>query len=108
METLDTSNRVRYPQLYLVDAGIDYSRFDRFHVNAAADGTGVDDILQLLSGGKIRLLLQIKNEGLVTLSLAADNSTGWIVTYDGRLSPHRQSYRSKAGDQVARPGHRTG
>ena len=83
METLDTSTRVRYPQLYLVDAGIDYSRFDRFHVNAATDGTGVDDILQLLSGGKIRLLLQIKNEGLVTLSLAADISTGWIVTYDG-------------------------
>ena len=97
METLDTSNRVRYPQLYLVDAGIDYSRFDRFHVNAAADGTVVDDILQLLSGGKIRLLLQIKNEGLVTLSLAADNSTGWIVTYDGR-HPHIGSLTG------ARPG----
>ena len=50
---------------------------------AAADGTGVDEILQLLSGGKIRVLLQIKHEGLVTFSLAADNSTGWIVTYDG-------------------------
>jgi hypothetical protein len=33
-ETFDASNRVRYPQLYLVGAGIDYSRFDRFHVNA--------------------------------------------------------------------------
>ena len=83
METFDGSNRIRYPQLYLVGAGIDYSRFDRFHVNAAADGTGVDEILQLLSGGKVRVLLQIKNEELITLSLAADNSTGWIVTYDG-------------------------
>jgi len=83
METFDASNRVSYPQLYLVGAGIDYSRFDRFHVNAAADGTGVDEILRLLSGGKIRVLLQIKHEGLVTFSLAADNSTGWIVTYDG-------------------------
>src|SRR5436305_1899546 len=31
METFDASNRVRYPQLYLVGAGIDYNRFDRFH-----------------------------------------------------------------------------
>ena len=32
-----------YPQLDIAEAGVDYSRFERFHVNAAEDGTGVDE-----------------------------------------------------------------
>ena len=34
-----------YPNVWVVQEGIDYSRFDRFHVNAADDGTGVHEVL---------------------------------------------------------------
>jgi len=39
-----------YPQLHQVQKGVDYTRFDRFHVNAGPDGSGVDEVLQMLSG----------------------------------------------------------
>ncbi len=54
MTTLDATNGVTYPQLYLVGAGVDYSRFDRFHINSAAGGPGTDEVMQILSGGGIR------------------------------------------------------
>ncbi len=88
MSTLDSTHDIVYPQLYIVGASVDYSRFDRFHVNATSDGTGVDEVMQILSGGGVRLLQHLPDEGLVTLYLdcVADKS-GWIVTYDGAY-PH--------------------
>ena len=29
---------------------MDYTRFDRFHVNRAEDGTGVDEVMQMVWG----------------------------------------------------------
>jgi hypothetical protein len=76
-----------YPQLYLAEAGADYSRFDRFHVNTADDGTGVDEIGQLLYGGGVRVLQRRPALGVVSLHLACPTpGQGWIVTYDGGLS----------------------
>ena len=76
-----------YPQLYLAAAGVDYSRFDRFHVNTADDGTGVDEIGQLLYGGGVRVLQRRPALGVVSLHLACPTpGQGWIVTYDGGLS----------------------
>ncbi len=69
-----------YPQLYLVQDGVSYSRFDRFHVNAADDGTGIDEVMQILSGGGIVIVQRLRNAGVLTLHL---DSPGWIVTYDG-------------------------
>ncbi len=57
-----------------------YSRFDRFHVNAADDGTGIDEVMQILSGGGIVIVQRLRNAGVLTLHL---DSPGWIVTYDG-------------------------
>jgi hypothetical protein len=75
-----------YPQLYLSEAGVDYRRFDRFHVNTADDGTGVDEIGQLLSGGGIRILQRRPGGGIATLRLACPSPDhGWIV-YDGGSS----------------------
>lgn len=51
MSTLDSTNGVAYPQLYIVEAGVDYTRFDRFHINTTSDGPGVDEVMQVLSGG---------------------------------------------------------
>jgi hypothetical protein len=76
-----------YPQLYLAEAGVDYGRFDRFHVNIADDGTGVDEIGPLLSGGGIRILQRRPGGGIATLHLACPSPDyGWIVTYDGGSS----------------------
>jgi hypothetical protein len=77
-----------YPQLYVVEAGADYTRFDRFHVNTADDGTGVDEIGQLLCGGGGRILQRRPGHGMATLHLDCPSADhGWIVAYDGG-SPH--------------------
>jgi hypothetical protein len=76
-----------YPQLYLAEAGADYARFDRFHINTADDGTGVDEIGQLLHGGGIRILQRRPGLGTVSLDLFCPSAEcGWIVTYDGGAS----------------------
>jgi hypothetical protein len=84
MSTFDSTHGVEYPQLHLVVRGIDYSRFDRLHVNRAADGTGVDEVLQVLSGSGIRVVQSLPDLGLVTLYLDCPSARqGWIVTYSG-------------------------
>ena len=76
-----------YPQLYLAEAGVDYTRFDRFHVNTADDGTGVDEIGQLLHGGGVRIMQRRPGLGMTTLHLSCPSADhGWIVTYDGGFS----------------------
>jgi hypothetical protein len=76
-----------YPQLYLTEASADYSRFDRFHVNTADDGTGVDEIGQLLHGGGIKVLQRRPGLGVATLHLTCPTPDhGWVVTYDGGSS----------------------
>jgi hypothetical protein len=76
-----------YPQLYVAEAGADYSRFDRFHVNTTDDGIGVDEIGQLLHGGGVRILQRRPGLATTTLHLACPFAEhGWIVTYDGGRS----------------------
>ena len=42
-----------------MEEGADYSRFDRFHVNVAEDGTAVDEVMQILSGSGVRILQRL-------------------------------------------------
>lgn len=77
-----------YPSLLVVEDGSDHSRFDHFYVNQANDGTGVDEVLQMVSG-----------KGLLISNLLPDNATiscrldcpsieeGWLITYSGN-EPH--------------------
>ena len=39
-----------YPQLYQVIEDVDYSRFDRFHINVSDEGVSVDEVMWVLSG----------------------------------------------------------
>ena len=88
MSTLNRTHNITYPQLYIVVPGIDYSRFDRFHVNVTSDGIGVDEVMQVVSGGGVRLLQHLPGQGLVTLEIDCfDDDSGWIITYDGAY-PH--------------------
>ena len=87
-----------YPQLFVVDSVTDYRWFDRFHVNTGEDGTGVDEVMQVLSGGGIRILQRRPGLGETTLHLDCPaHDAGWIVTYDGSGS-HIGSF------STARPG----
>ena len=88
LNTLDLTHNVPYPELYIVVPGIDYSRFDHFHVNRTPEGVGVDEVMQLLSGGSVRILQHLPDRGLVTLEIdCLDEKHGWLITYDGSY-PH--------------------
>jgi hypothetical protein len=101
MSTLDSTHGILYPQLYIAETGVDYSRFDRFHVNVSDDGTGVDEVGQVLSGGVMRILQHLPDVGLVTLYIdCIEGETGWIVTYDG-ANPHIGSFsRARMGTKA--------
>ena len=87
LETEVANHGYSYPQLFVVEAGADYSRFDRFHVNVAEDGTAVDEVMQVLSGGGVRILQRLPGAGSATLTLDCPSpDRGWTVTYDGGVT----------------------
>lgn len=91
LQTRVENHAYDYPQLYLAEAGVDYSRFDTYHINTAEDGTAVDEVLQLFCGGGLRIFHRVEG-GEVFLRLdcpAADR--GWIVSYNGG-EPHIGSF----------------
>jgi hypothetical protein len=59
-----------YPQLWMVQGGEDYTRFDRFHVNLADDGTGVDEVVQVVSGKGV--VVRVRNPDGSTQTLRLD------------------------------------
>ena len=96
LETEVVNHGYAYPRLFVVEAGADYSRFDRFHVNVAEDGIAVDEVMQILSGGGVRILQRLPGGEAATLTLdcpAPDR--GWTVTYDGGVS-HIGSFSAAA------------
>jgi hypothetical protein len=92
MSTLDVTHGVQYPEIYLVAPDADYSRFDRLHVNHVAEGTGVDETLQLLSGSGVRFVLSRPDVGTTTVLLQCPaRDCGWTVSYSG-AHPHIASF----------------
>jgi len=87
LETLDTTHDVPYPELYQVEAGTDYSRFDRFHVNVSGEeGAAVDEFMQVLAGTGVRFLQRLPRGGALALELSCpDAASGWLLVYDGGL-----------------------
>ncbi|AWN43041.1 hypothetical protein DK389_24300 [Methylobacterium durans] len=91
LSTLDVANNVTYPQLYIVEAGVDYSRFDRLHQNKADDGTELDEVLSILSGSGVRLIQRLADGSQATLQVdCVDGQTGWLLSYGGH--PHIGSF----------------
>jgi hypothetical protein len=83
LTTLDETHGVWYPQLYVAQAGGDFSRFDRMHVNIGIDGTPVDDVVQLLSGSGLVLHLRVPSGRTLKVSLACPTpDAGWLLTVD--------------------------
>ena len=98
---VDTTHKIAYPELYQVEPGVDYSRFDRFHENLSGDGTGVDEIMQVLSGVGTRFSQHLPRGGDLVLELGCfDPVSGWILTYDGAI-PHIGSFSGcSAGSKI--------
>lgn len=91
LETRVVNHGYDYPQLFLVEAGIDYSRFDTYHVNTADDGTAVDEVIQILCGAGVRVFHRVAG-GEVSLRLDAPSAQrGWILSYSGG-QPHIGSF----------------
>jgi hypothetical protein len=101
MSTFDATNGVTYPQLYVVEAGADYTRFDHFDVNATTDGPGIDEVMQILCGGGLRVLQHLPGEGEFAVVInCVPGEGGWIVTYDGGR-PHIGSFTgAQAGTKI--------
>jgi hypothetical protein len=88
LTTLVLPYNYKYPQLFVVEEGIDYSRFDRFHVNIAKDGTSVDEVAQILSGSGFVNHHRSPNGEILSLYVdCPGEDAGWILTYDGGY-PH--------------------
>lgn len=85
MDALCVSNGVQYPQLWVVEAESDFSEFYSFHVNQADDGTGTDEIGQLLAGRLMRYRYPVLGGVVLTMSCQAD--LGWLFTFSG-IQPH--------------------
>ena len=84
LETFVSNEGYSYPQLWLVQRGDDYTRFDRFHVNVAKDGTGVDEVMQVVSWQGV--IVRVRNQDGMVHSLTLDtqgNRLGWMVSYNG-------------------------
>ena len=77
-----------YPELHVIDEGVDYSRFEKFHVNTADDGTAVDEIIQLLSGSDFVYHLRAPDGLTLMIHLACiGDETGMLLTFNGK-TPH--------------------
>jgi hypothetical protein len=87
LTTLVSNEGYSYPQLWVVQSGLDYTRFDRFHVNVSDDGVGVDEVMQILSGGGIVIRLRRRDEELTLRLDCPSENASWLVTYDGG-KPH--------------------
>lgn len=92
LTTLVLPYNYKYPQLFVVEEGIDYSRFDRFHVNISKDGTAVDEVAQILSGSGFVNHHRSPNGEILSLYVdCPGEDSGWILTYDGGY-PHIGSF----------------
>ena len=86
--TTVTTHGYSYPQLYIAEEGVDYSRFDKLHVNVSVEGTGVDEIAQMLSGGPFIMYQKMPGGDVLKICVdCPDEGTGWLITYDGKI-PH--------------------
>ncbi|MGI9259263.1 MAG: hypothetical protein ACR2QQ_10535 [Gammaproteobacteria bacterium] len=87
LETTVLNQGYSYPQLWEVQNGVDYTRFDRFHVNVSDDGIGVDEVLQMVSGEGVVVRVRQPNGTVHNLRLDCPNDSAcWMFSYDAGQS----------------------
>ena len=83
METNVANQAYGYPQLWVVQGDVDYTRFDVLHVNTSDDGVGVEEVLQMVSGGGVVVRNRRPDGRIYNLRLdclSADDC--WMFSYD--------------------------
>lgn len=77
-----------YPRLFQIHAGDHITTYDVFHSNHAEDGTGVDEIVQMLRGEGLLMRHLLADGSEWSLRMSCPNAEqGWMSTYEG-LHPH--------------------
>jgi hypothetical protein len=90
------SHGYSYPQLFVAEAGTDFSRFDRFHVNHSDAGVFVDEVGQMLCGAGFAAHYRRTDGVVFTLRLSCPSPDwGWLITHEGSL-PHIGSFSAAA------------
>jgi hypothetical protein len=83
LETNVANQAYGYPQLWVVQGDVDYTRFDVLHVNTSDDGVGVDEVLQMVSGEGVIVRTRLSNGTIYNLRLdCPSNDACWIFSYD--------------------------
>ncbi|MBL4797546.1 MAG: hypothetical protein JKY50_09040 [Oleispira sp.] len=64
-------------------------KFGKLHVNSAENGTGIDEVMSLVSGGPWTWFFLLPNDviGKLTLGYVGLDGPGWRISYPG-LVPH--------------------
>ena len=76
-----------YPQLWVVQGDVDYTRFDRFHVNVSDAGVGVDEVLQMVSGEGVIVRAEQPDGRVYNLRLDCPSDEAcWMFCYDAGRS----------------------
>ncbi len=77
-----------YPQLFEIQAGDHITTYDVFHSNHADDGTGVDEVVQMLRGQGLLMRHRLPGGAEWSLRMSCPGpEQGWVSTYEGR-HPH--------------------
>ncbi|NIW24917.1 MAG: hypothetical protein GWN29_10305, partial [Gammaproteobacteria bacterium] len=83
METNVANQAYGYPQLWVVQGDVDYTRFDVLHVNTSDDGVGVDEVLQMVSGGGVVVRNRRPDGRIYNLRLDCLSADAcWMFSYD--------------------------
>ena len=108
LSTFDATNGVTYPQLFVIAPGVDYTRFDHFHVNSATGGGGLDEVLQVLSGGGVQVRQHLPDEGEFVVTIDCPTPRVRLAPHVRRWpTTHRKLQLGATGDQGARAGDRS-
>ncbi len=83
METNVANQSYGYPQLWVVQGDVDYTRFDRLHMNVSDDGIGVDEILQMIAGDGVVVRSEQPDGRVYRLELDCPSASAcWLFCYD--------------------------
>lgn len=87
METVVANQDYGYPQLWVVQNDVDYTRFDRLHANVSDDGVGVDEVLQMIAGAGVVVRAEQSDGAVYRLELDCPSADRcWIFCYDAGQS----------------------
>ena len=77
-------------------------KFGKLHVNSAEDGTGIDEVMTIVSGGPWTWFFLLPDDvvGKLTLGHVGSDGPGWRISYPG-LVPHGGFLDSEYGLVVA-------